>query len=318
MVLPAPDLDDRHFQDLVDDAKRLVQQRCPTWTDHNVSDPGVTLIEAYAQMVDQLIYRLNRVPDRNYVKFLELIDVQLRPPAGRARRGDVLAVGAAAADGRRCARRPRWPRRAPTSTSRSSSRPPSTSTSCRARWRRWRPNRPAPSRPTAPTSSTKGLQQFRRPAGCRRRAAHRPVRTGAVVRRACCAIDCEVAGAGIDPKNPPTVWEAWTGAAWERCEVDSDGTGGLNKQGDIVLHVPRGHAASRIARQQWRLAALPDRRGRGRPAAVPPLAAHQGGDRVHDRRHGPHRARRGRRRRDPRASRPARRRSVSRCSAARC
>src|SRR4051794_32044053 len=81
MVLPAPDLDDRRFQDLVDDAKRLVQQRCPTWTDHNVSDPGVTLIEAYAQMVDQLIYRLNRVPERTYVKFLELIDVQLRPPS---------------------------------------------------------------------------------------------------------------------------------------------------------------------------------------------------------------------------------------------
>ena len=57
------------------------------WSDHNVSDPGITLIEAYAQMVDQLIYRLNRVPDRNYVKFLELMDVQLRPPA--AARGEV-------------------------------------------------------------------------------------------------------------------------------------------------------------------------------------------------------------------------------------
>ena len=87
MVLPAPNLDDRHFQDLVDDAKRLVQQRCPEWTDHNVSDPGVTLIEAFAQMVDQLIYRLNRVPDRHYVKFLELIGVELRPPA--AARGKV-------------------------------------------------------------------------------------------------------------------------------------------------------------------------------------------------------------------------------------
>ena len=29
MSLPAPNLDDRRFQDLVDDAKRLVQQRCP-------------------------------------------------------------------------------------------------------------------------------------------------------------------------------------------------------------------------------------------------------------------------------------------------
>ena len=81
MGLTAPNLDDRGFQDLVDEAKRLVQQRCPEWTDHNVSDPGVTLIEAFAGMVDQLIYRLNRVPERNYVKFLELIGVQRRPPS---------------------------------------------------------------------------------------------------------------------------------------------------------------------------------------------------------------------------------------------
>ncbi|MCB0896386.1 MAG: putative baseplate assembly protein, partial [Nocardioidaceae bacterium] len=80
-MLPAPNLDDRTFQGLVDEAKRLVQNRCPEWTDHNVSDPGVTLIEAFAQMVDQLIYRLNRVPDRTYVKFLEMIGVELRAPA---------------------------------------------------------------------------------------------------------------------------------------------------------------------------------------------------------------------------------------------
>ncbi|MGH2463959.1 MAG: putative baseplate assembly protein, partial [Candidatus Limnocylindrales bacterium] len=80
MSLPAPTLDDRRFQDLVDDAKRLVQRRCPEWTDHNVSDPGVTLIETFAWMTDQLIYRLNRVPDRTYIKFLELIGVRLFPP----------------------------------------------------------------------------------------------------------------------------------------------------------------------------------------------------------------------------------------------
>src|SRR5215475_11571798 len=80
MALPAPNLDDRRFQDLVDDAKRLVQRRCPEWTDHNVSDPGVTLIETFAYMTDQLLYRLNRVPDRLYIKFLELIGVRLLPP----------------------------------------------------------------------------------------------------------------------------------------------------------------------------------------------------------------------------------------------
>ena len=83
MTLPAPNLDDRSFQDLVDEAKRMVQRRWPEWTgwtDHNVSDPGVTLIETFAFMVEQLIFRLNRVPDKNYVKFLELIGIELRPP----------------------------------------------------------------------------------------------------------------------------------------------------------------------------------------------------------------------------------------------
>src|SRR3954463_13475929 len=85
MTLPVPNLDDRRFQDLVDDAKRLLQQRLPAGSDHNVSDPGVTLIELFAWMTDQLLYRLNRVPDRNYVKFLELLGVHLFPPtAARA------------------------------------------------------------------------------------------------------------------------------------------------------------------------------------------------------------------------------------------
>ena len=86
MALPVPNLDDRRFQDLVDDAKRLVQQRCPEWTDHNVSDPGVTMIELFAWMTDQMLYRLNRIPERNYVRFLDLIGVRLFPPtAAKAR-----------------------------------------------------------------------------------------------------------------------------------------------------------------------------------------------------------------------------------------
>src|ERR1700730_3089457 len=80
MALPVPNLDDRRFQELVNESKRYVQQHCPTWTDHNVHDPGVTLIELFAWMTDQVIYRLNRVPDRVYVKLLELLGARLFPP----------------------------------------------------------------------------------------------------------------------------------------------------------------------------------------------------------------------------------------------
>src|SRR5215212_7270982 len=96
MALPVPNLDDRRFQDLVDEAKRLVQQNCPEWTDHNVSDPGVTLIETVAMMVDQLLYRLNRVPDLHYLRFLELIGLRLFPPT--AARCDVTFWLSAARD----------------------------------------------------------------------------------------------------------------------------------------------------------------------------------------------------------------------------
>lgn len=81
MALPAPNLDDRTFQDIVDDVKRQIGRRCPDWTDHNVSDPGVTLIELFAWMTEMTLYRLNRIPERNYVKFLDMIGVRLEPPA---------------------------------------------------------------------------------------------------------------------------------------------------------------------------------------------------------------------------------------------
>ena len=79
MALPAQNLDDRTFQDLVNEARSKIPQYCPEWTDHNLSDPGITLIELFAWMTELIIYRLNRVPDKNYVKFLDLIGVRLTP-----------------------------------------------------------------------------------------------------------------------------------------------------------------------------------------------------------------------------------------------
>ncbi|WKZ80802.1 MAG: putative baseplate assembly protein [Fimbriimonadaceae bacterium] len=80
MSLPSPNLDDRKFQDLVDDAKRQIGLRCPDWTDHNVSDPGVTLIELFASMVEQALFRLNQVPEKNFIRFLEMIGINLEMP----------------------------------------------------------------------------------------------------------------------------------------------------------------------------------------------------------------------------------------------
>lgn len=80
MALPAPNLDNLRFQrDLVDEARKRIIHYCPEWTEYNLSDPGITLIELFAWMTELLVYRLNRVPEKNYIKFLELLGLQRRP-----------------------------------------------------------------------------------------------------------------------------------------------------------------------------------------------------------------------------------------------
>lgn len=78
MAFEAPRLDDRSYIDLVEEAIRRIPLYCPEWTDHNPSDPGITLIELFAWMTDIVLYRLNRVPDKHYIKFMELLGMSLR------------------------------------------------------------------------------------------------------------------------------------------------------------------------------------------------------------------------------------------------
>ena len=248
-MLPAPNLDDRHFQDLVDDAKRLVQQRCPTWTDHNVSDPGVTLIEAFAQMVDQLIFRLNRVPDLHYIKFLELIGVELRAPA--AAKGEVTFWLSAPQPqpvlvrSESQAATPRTDVSDPVvfSTTRELEIVPCTFERAGAH-----PSGGSPVDSTAALGAA-GFRCFSSPpvpGDALLVGLSNAVPSCAVLLR----MDCRVSGRGVDPRRPPVVWEAWTDSGWEACEVGSDETGGLNKPGDVVLHVPETHQASIIARER--------------------------------------------------------------------
>lgn len=80
MPLPEPVLDDLRFQrDLVDEARRRIIRYCPEWTDYNLSDPGITLIELFAWMTELIGYRLNQVPEKNYLRFLDLLGVALQP-----------------------------------------------------------------------------------------------------------------------------------------------------------------------------------------------------------------------------------------------
>jgi predicted phage baseplate assembly protein len=80
MTVPEVELDDLRFQDLVNECRKSINKHCPEWTEVNVSDPGITLIELFAWMTDMLSYRINRLPEKLHVALLSLLDVRLRPP----------------------------------------------------------------------------------------------------------------------------------------------------------------------------------------------------------------------------------------------
>ncbi|KJK49251.1 baseplate J family protein [Lentzea aerocolonigenes] len=273
MTLPVPNLDDRRFQDLVDDAKRLVMKHCPEWTDHNVSDPGVTLIETFAFMTDQLLYRLNRVPDRLYVKFLELIGVRLMPPTAAsapvtfwlsapATAVVTVSAGTRVATGR-------------------------TETIESILFTTTEPLAIVPSSVVSVKTCSNGATTFvERLDTMRRRLtfdAFTPVPkpgdallVGLPEAVPCCAVqldvDCHIDGVGVDPVNPPLAWEAWTGTSWEPCEVSRDDTGGLNRKGVVVLHVPPSHTTEIVGEQHagWlRAVVTPSDPGQPRYSATP-------------------------------------------------
>ena len=80
-LLPVPNLDDRDWRAVKDEMVRVIPDRAPEWTDHNLSDPGVTLIEAFALQIEQLIVRLNQVLPKHMREYLNMIGVTLTPPS---------------------------------------------------------------------------------------------------------------------------------------------------------------------------------------------------------------------------------------------
>jgi hypothetical protein len=74
MPLQLPNLDDRAYADLVEEALGLIPRYAPEWTNYNPSDPGITLIELFAYVTDMLLYRLNRVTEAQVWGFLRLLN----------------------------------------------------------------------------------------------------------------------------------------------------------------------------------------------------------------------------------------------------
>ena len=276
MTLPAPNLDDRRFQELVDEAKRTLQQKWPQWTgwtDHNVSDPGVTLIETFAYMVDQLLYRLNRMPDRTYVKLLDLIGLQLHAPVAAVApvtfwlsapqaTTTVVPQGTEVATER-------------TETMESvvfRTMADLPVVACRLTGVGTVPLGGGFADLSDPLSAGREVSLF----------SPRPTPGDACYVALSAAVpSCVVAlrvfgrveGYGIDPLRPPRAWQAWTGTDWVDCEIERDETGGFNRAGVIVLHVPAGHVESTIGARTagWLRCVITDPEGGTQYEASPRL-----------------------------------------------
>ena len=247
MSFPIPNLDDRRFQDLVDEAKRMIPNFLPEWTNHNVSDPGVALIELFAWMTELTLYRLNRVPDRLYTSFLDLVGITPYPaeaaivpvsfifstvpdetvliPAGTevATLGDDPVVFSTHEDLQvvQPVRAFVW-----TTPSNGAGQPDegklkdviedlvldNDSVTVFS------------SDPVEPGDSL--YLGFRETLG------------GCMLRL---DIEADIEGIGVNPTRPPIIWEVWTVEGWTPCLVQSDMTGGLNRDGQINIAVPTGH-----------------------------------------------------------------------------
>jgi hypothetical protein len=79
MPLIVPQIDDRNYLDFLAEAEARISVHNPEWTNFNDSDPGITILQLFAFMADSLLYRSNRYPDLNRLKFLQLLGIGLRP-----------------------------------------------------------------------------------------------------------------------------------------------------------------------------------------------------------------------------------------------
>jgi predicted phage baseplate assembly protein len=243
MTLPAPALDDRSFQDIVDEAKRLIPRYCPEWTDHNVSDPGVTLIELFAWMTEMMLYRVNQIPDKHYTKFLELMGIELFPasPARTelafwlsAPQPEAVRVHAGTKAG---TQRTEQEESVVFMTDSDLVIVVPKLTSCLTATSEgnyedhWDDLRVPGQTVTCFRTVTPGDAIY---------FGFEESLAGNIVR-----LDFQASstGKGVQPDNPPWAWEAWSGDHWEPVRVYRDETAGLNTNGAVVLVVPREHQA---------------------------------------------------------------------------
>ncbi len=99
-MIAAQKIDRRTRQKIVEQAQALLKAHVPSWRGNQLErrpndGPVVALVEIFARYMEIAIERLNRVPERNFLAFLDMIGTSLLPPkAARAPVQFLLAAGA--------------------------------------------------------------------------------------------------------------------------------------------------------------------------------------------------------------------------------
>src|SRR5690349_23491004 len=82
MTLPAPKLDDLTWADIMSAVTRRVPAESDgAWTLHAPADPGVTLLELFAYLLEQRLYHLDQVPAELVLAVLDLLGAEPPRPA---------------------------------------------------------------------------------------------------------------------------------------------------------------------------------------------------------------------------------------------
>jgi len=80
MPLGLAPADNRSFASLVAEARSRLPRLARGWTDYNAHDPGITLIELFAELTEIDLYRLSRVTQAERRAFARWFGVEAEGP----------------------------------------------------------------------------------------------------------------------------------------------------------------------------------------------------------------------------------------------
>lgn len=76
-MLPLNTLDDQMFEEIVENAKKMIPSLTDKWINYNLSDPGMTFIDLFAWLKEMQQYYLNQIGAKNKYKYLKLLGKEL-------------------------------------------------------------------------------------------------------------------------------------------------------------------------------------------------------------------------------------------------